>query len=66
MGTPKTLREAIKMAICIGPLSDTPERLENNIKDFIRQKFQIVMIKHNSREVETALIELLEGIEREN
>lgn len=39
IGTPKTLDEALMLAICIGAMSEVKERSYHVFKDFMAQKF---------------------------
>lgn len=57
-GTPKTLDEAIKFALCVGPLSSVVDRSYFHIKDFLAQRFGVAMLAENDPRV----VELLETL----
>lgn len=38
-GTPKALREAILVALCVGPLNQAENRIVSSVKDFLAQRF---------------------------
>ena len=63
-GTPKTLDEAIKFALCVGPLSEITERSYLILKDFLSQRFGVAMLLANDPKVEEALKILFEEITR--
>lgn len=44
LGTPKDLDEAIKQALCVGPLSEITERTYLILKDFLSQRFGVAML----------------------
>lgn len=44
-GTPSTLDEAIRNAICIGPMGDTSDRLYHYIYDFLAQNFGVAFLQ---------------------
>lgn len=52
-GTPRTLKEAIEQAVCVGALSELEQRSFEVLKDFIAQKFMIAYLK--ARKDEKAL-----------
>lgn len=63
-GTPKTLDEAIKFSLCVGPLSEITERTYLILKDFLSQRFGVAMLLSTNTETETALKVLFEEIVR--
>ena len=50
MGTPKTLDEALVVAICIGALSEVQERSYHVFKDYMAQKFGVAYLKADGDE----------------
>lgn len=63
-GTPKTLDEAIKFSLCVGPLNEITERAYLVLKDFLSQRFGVAMLMATNQETETALKVLFEEITR--
>lgn len=61
-GTPKTLDEAIALALMVGPLSEIRERAYLVLKDYLSQKFGVAMLMHT--ECDTVLKNLFEDITR--
>jgi hypothetical protein len=62
IGTPRTLDEAIRNAICTGPLSGVSEQLYHHIKDFLAQRFGVAFIKAGD---DNHLVEMLETLYKE-
>lgn len=61
-GTPKTLDDAVTIALCVGPLSDVRDRSYFVLKDFLSQRFGAAMLAHP--ECDKVLKELFENIVR--
>ena len=62
-GTPKTLREAIRLEICIGPLRTVEQRLIDSVLEVLVQRAEVCAIRHpGSRE---AFSELLNQLKEE-
>lgn len=61
LGTPKTLREAIRRALLIGPLSGAEERTYLAVKDFIAQRIGAAVLLQSSM-AESALMKVFEDI----
>lgn len=59
IGTPKTLDEAISNAL-MHPLKDVREQLYFHIKDFLAQKFGVVII--DNKEQDVMLMDLYENL----
>lgn len=60
VGTPKDFDEALRYALCFGPLSETPERAYHVFRDFLAQRFNAYMLMHP--ECEVVLKELFDSI----
>jgi len=60
IGAPKTFQEMIRLALCGGPLEDTPERAYQVFKDYVDYHFQKARAKHP--ECEAHLQELFEDM----
>lgn len=58
-GTPKTLAEAITLALCMGPLCEVQERSYTILKDFITEKFTIAKNFHKQEPTTVALLNIL-------
>lgn len=43
-GTPKTLRQAIRNGLCVGPLKESENWLYFAIKDYLAQEFTAAML----------------------
>lgn len=43
----KTLRSVIRESLCVGPLSGAEDRLQENIREFIGDKFTEYMINND-------------------
>ena len=65
-GTPKTLDEAIKFALCVGPLSDVVDRSYFQIKDFLSQRFGVAMLLADEPTAKALQILFDEIVRREN
>jgi hypothetical protein len=53
-GTPKYLDDAIANAICIGPASETPDRLYYNVKDLAAQRFGACILELQAQHMDAA------------
>lgn len=63
MGTPKTLDQAIELALCVGPMTEVKERMYVIIKDFLANKFQVsVLMAMNNDVLEDQLKDLFEQL----
>lgn len=63
MGTPKTLDQAIELALCVGPMTEVKERMYVIIKDFLANKFQVsVLMAVNNDVLEDQLKDLFEQL----
>lgn len=63
MGTPKTLEEAIRNALCIGPLAGVEQRVYQHVRDFLSQKFGTAYLEnHSEQEVVGILSSLFDKI----
>lgn len=59
-GTPKTLQEAIRNGMSIGPLRELDQSIKNHVRDFMSQKFCIALAKSETirnREEASKMIE---------
>lgn len=48
LGTPKTLKEAIGRAACIGPAREGMKKIHDNVIDFLNQRFATAYLKAES------------------
>lgn len=51
-GTPNTLRQAIQVSLCVGPLNEIDDRVYNVIKDYLSQHFCAAMLGNEAMENE--------------
>lgn len=66
-GTPKTLDEAIAMALCTGELKHIPDGLYHAIKDFLSQEFGVAILTSDLKtefEITKSLKRLFHNITR--
>lgn len=64
-GTPKNLKEALMVAICLRPLKDVMDDAPSIIKDFLAQKFGAALLKAENQQEVDAIKELWEQIIKE-
>jgi hypothetical protein len=64
-GTPKDLREAIRRALYVGPLSGAENRLMDYVKDFLAQRFGAAQMQAQGNETPESLDRLWKSIFRE-
>lgn len=68
-GSPKTLNQAIRHGLMIGPLVTIDENIENHVRDFLSQRFQVSLLQaaaHSNKkigaEIESTLVTLFDSI----
>lgn len=54
-GTPKNLREAILHGVCVGPVSQVIDNLENHFSDYAAQVCGRYALSKDPKEAETAM-----------
>lgn len=61
IGTPKNLDEAVRHAICIGPMNEIEERSYHVLKDFMAQNFGVAYLQAEGNEVALNILKDLFG-----
>ncbi len=59
---PKTLEEAIKFGLMVGPLSEVVERTKRLLREFMATKFQAAMFRQSDPALEAELRQLFKEI----
>lgn len=64
-GTPKSLKEAVVVAVCLRPMNKIQDEAPLVIKDFLSQKFGAALLKANSQKEIDVIKDLWEQIIKE-
>ena len=65
IGTPKTLFEAVRLALCIGPLNGVEHKMKAYVRDYLAQRFAVAMIRAKTENESKMIEELWQSIIRE-
>lgn len=64
-GTPKTLRQAVEETMTMGPAKEIPDRMQENVRDYLAQRFNVAMFQALNEGEADRLMKLFKSIVNE-